>query len=555
MTELGGAAGSWPFAQGLPRRSALGTTSRRRPERLRWGFDLRGVARRVGRGAATTVAVLAFLIIVGVATNVIRPVVTHGTSMLPTYQAGDLVIIAKASTYELGAIAAYQNPDADEVVLHRIVGGDPVGGYEMRGDNNASIDPLHPTLNQLLGRPVAHVPRIGRIVQSPVALVGVLGSLAALAVVGIGLTRAPTTGGRARGTPRRARARPSRHRRLLRPPRDSVEQPNRRPSPSTSSLVVGLLLVADLALAIALTGAVLMPPTAVAPPPVTTQRLTLQYGAAVPASVTYPSGRIVTGDTAFRRLTDHLDVVATYRTSNDGDPAAPEPTGGNLRLDAVIEAAAGWRTTIPLSTAPLGTAASGAGPAEVVGTIALTTIDELLARMTAETGISATTATITITASADPLVPIGEPTPSALSINLQFTAESVAPIGKTALGEHNGSPAVETEVPLVAASVDAPPAEGGVPLHWRRTLLILLLASVALTAVAWPSPSASRIVAVGALRGGTSLTRIRMNDADALDEIADYEGAPVLEGDGWRAVLADQRMYWSGDRPPDLVDT
>jgi hypothetical protein len=55
---------------------------------------------------------------------------------------------------------------------------------------------------------------------------------------------------------------------------------------------------------------------------------------------------------------------------------------------------------------------------------------------------------------------------------------------------------------------------------------------------------------VGRLDLSPHLTRIRMDDPTALDEIAAHERAPVLAGDGWRAVIVEQRLYWDGDNEP-----
>lgn len=93
---------------------------------------------------------------------------------------------------------------------------------------------------------------------------------------------------------------------------------------------------------------------------------------------------------------------------------------------------------------------------------------------------------------------------------------------------------------------------GGIPRSWRRWIMIALVASIALTAVAWPSRPSSNVVTVSELDLSPHLTRIRMDDPAALDEIAAHERAPVLAGDGWRAVLVEQRLYWDGEQAPSV---
>ena len=93
--------------------------------------------------------------------------------MNPVYYQGDLVIVAKDSVYEVGEIAAYRANDGQITVLHRIIGGD-ASGFIMKGDNNQSVDPMHPTASQMVGRALIHVPGGGLWLDrltSPIALV------------------------------------------------------------------------------------------------------------------------------------------------------------------------------------------------------------------------------------------------------------------------------------------------------------------------------------------------------------------------------------------------
>src|SRR4051794_37365402 len=131
---------------------------------------------------------LAMLVVAGgaLATKRISYVVTNGVSMHPVYYAGDLVIVARSSSYQQGDIVAYHGgAGLHTEVLHRIVGGD-AGGYVFKGDNNQSVDPLRPTKDQLIGRAVVHIPKVGAILESPIArglvLLTVLGLLGALFV-------------------------------------------------------------------------------------------------------------------------------------------------------------------------------------------------------------------------------------------------------------------------------------------------------------------------------------------------------------------------------------
>src|SRR6185312_7416744 len=68
-------------------------------------------------------------------------VVTDGISMHPRIHTGDLALVRPASSYHVGDIVAYRNPQLHVVVLHRIHSISPSGRYRFKGDNNSWIDP------------------------------------------------------------------------------------------------------------------------------------------------------------------------------------------------------------------------------------------------------------------------------------------------------------------------------------------------------------------------------------------------------------------------------
>src|SRR6185437_3743445 len=67
-------------------------------------------------------------------------VVTDGISMHPRIHTGDLALVRPASSYHVGDIVAYRNPELHVVVLHRIHSISPSGRYRFKGDNNCWID-------------------------------------------------------------------------------------------------------------------------------------------------------------------------------------------------------------------------------------------------------------------------------------------------------------------------------------------------------------------------------------------------------------------------------
>jgi signal peptidase len=155
--------------------------------------------RRVGKAASLTF--VAALMVVWAVT--LRPqalggpamfVAVRGSSMLPAYEHGDLVVVQSADGYEVGDVVAYRVPAGEigegRVVIHRIVGGDATAGFTLQGDNNSAPDPWHPGQADMVGIAVFRVSHAGRIislVQQPAILAG----MASAIVVTVFLARPP----------------------------------------------------------------------------------------------------------------------------------------------------------------------------------------------------------------------------------------------------------------------------------------------------------------------------------------------------------------------------
>ena len=95
-------------------------------------------------------------------------IVIRGTSMLPTYQNGDLVVMQPATAYVLGDAVAYRVPSGEigegHVIVHRITGGDGTAGFVLQGDNNDAIDPWMPRATDIAGKAWLVVPGVGRVI-------------------------------------------------------------------------------------------------------------------------------------------------------------------------------------------------------------------------------------------------------------------------------------------------------------------------------------------------------------------------------------------------------
>jgi signal peptidase I len=121
-------------------------------------------------------------------------VAVRGSSMLPTYQHGDLVVVQSAARYSVGEVVAYRVPAGQigegKVVIHRIISGDGIRGFTLKGDHNTAPDPWIPRQADMVGVATFRLPNAGRLValvQEPVILAG----LAAALVVTVVLLRPP----------------------------------------------------------------------------------------------------------------------------------------------------------------------------------------------------------------------------------------------------------------------------------------------------------------------------------------------------------------------------
>jgi len=117
-------------------------------------------------------------------------VTIKGTSMLPTYDPGDLVVTRKASSYAKGDTVAFKVRKGDfgagAVVIHRIIGGSAKEGFVLQGDNNPASDPWRPQPSDIAGRPMFRVPKLGLVLgflHAPVPLAALATAIAVVFVL------------------------------------------------------------------------------------------------------------------------------------------------------------------------------------------------------------------------------------------------------------------------------------------------------------------------------------------------------------------------------------
>jgi signal peptidase len=98
-------------------------------------------------------------------------------SMEPVIKAGDIVLLAPTprTQPELGDIAAYTarrfSGETVGIFTHRIIGGDPVNGWLMKGDNNPSPDVQKPKAEDINGVVFFIIPWIGKLMTPKMLMI------------------------------------------------------------------------------------------------------------------------------------------------------------------------------------------------------------------------------------------------------------------------------------------------------------------------------------------------------------------------------------------------
>ena len=110
--------------------------------------------------------------------------ILSGTSMLPRFRTGDLVVVRRNSGYTVGEVAAYQTPQLKTPILHQIV-GHANGRYTFKGENNPFSDPSHPVKSEIIGRLWLNLGPTGKLIQwirKPEVGAGLVGAAALYAL-------------------------------------------------------------------------------------------------------------------------------------------------------------------------------------------------------------------------------------------------------------------------------------------------------------------------------------------------------------------------------------
>jgi signal peptidase I len=91
-------------------------------------------------------------------------VIVDGNSMEPRFHLGDLVIVRKQSTYQVGDAVTYQNAELGRFVFHRISSLE-LDRFVLKGDHNSWLDSYHPSQDEIIGKLWIHIPTFGKGIQ------------------------------------------------------------------------------------------------------------------------------------------------------------------------------------------------------------------------------------------------------------------------------------------------------------------------------------------------------------------------------------------------------
>lgn len=254
-------------------------------------------------------------------------VVVNGNSMEPKFHKGDLALVRKSNSYNVGEIVVYRHPTIGPVI-HRIIGKDG-DHYTFKGDNNNFVDPYQPTQSELIGAFWFHIPAVGQpftklhnrlVVAGLVALSGLIVLL-------------PFATGDSKSKQRRKR-------------RSQGER--REPSMNTQSengQTLLTLLVAVVLASLVLGGLALSRPLdrTVSQTADYQQAGTFSYSATAPSGV-YDANAVTTGDPIFSQITNSVDFRFEYHLTSQ----QAANVSGTAALQAVVSDSSGWKRSIEL---------------------------------------------------------------------------------------------------------------------------------------------------------------------------------------------------------------
>ena len=294
-------------------------------------------------------------------------VMVNGISMEPGYHTGDLVIVRKTRTYQVGDVVTYRDAELGAFVIHRIISIEQ-GQFVIKGDNNSWLDVYHPTQEEIIGKQWIHVPKVGRTMQwlrKPINL-----SLTVVLFGGVLMVS------------------------MTKPPQRGKRKNN--PSGNFGGMLEGGLYLfgffAMVFLGLSILGFAR---------PITRQVDKIQYQqeslfsySAAGTPIIYDTDVVRSGEPVFPRLTCFLNIAFTYNLLGNQLQGV---AGSHQLIARVMDEQSGWQRTIPMNqkTTFRGNSFS------TLSALDLCQIVSLVNTLKQETGLRASTYTLEIIAQMD----------------------------------------------------------------------------------------------------------------------------------------------------------
>ncbi|HEX7101396.1 MAG TPA: signal peptidase I [Nitrolancea sp.] len=255
-------------------------------------------------------------------------VVVNGISMEPKFHRGDLALVRKSNSYNVGDIVVYRHPTIGPVI-HRIIGRDG-DRYVFKGDNNDFVDPYEPTQAELIGKFWFHIPMVGQPftkLHNRLVVAGLVALSGLIVLLPFALGESKT--GRRRKTKRS---------------QDERREPAMNTQSENGQTLLTLLVAVALA-SLVLGGLALSRPLdrTVTKTADYQQAGTFSYSAPAPSGV-YDANGVTTGDPIFTQITNNVDFRFAYELTSQ----QATDVSGTASMQAVVSDSSGWKRSLEL---------------------------------------------------------------------------------------------------------------------------------------------------------------------------------------------------------------
>jgi signal peptidase I len=280
-------------------------------------------------------------------------VIIHGKSMEPKFHAGDLVLLRKAPSYQVGDIVTYWDESMAAYTIHRIL-EIKQDRFILQGDNNSWIDPVQPGYQEIIGKLWIHLPKVGRTMEwlrSPINFALIVALAGGILMTGM----------------------------LVNPKRNRKKELvsfNPNGIVGISLYIFGILFFAFLALSVY----AISRPVSISSEALLYEQEGLYSYSATGTPGIYDTDTVKTGQPIFPKLTCLLNVGFSYNLLGN---QVQSMSGSHQLYARVINEQSGWSRTIPMSQA---TNFSGTSFFNT-GMIDLCQVEALVTTLEQETGL------------------------------------------------------------------------------------------------------------------------------------------------------------------------